>query len=108
MNKRRTLNHSIIYILGSGIQAVIPFFIIPSLTRNVSQSNFGLLMVMISLGTVMSFVFSFGIPIVLTRELVFDKSNANTYKNLALKIFNFSIKELIVFDNKSFIFRFII
>lgn len=86
MNKRRTLNHSIIYILGSGIQAVIPFFIIPSLTRNVSQSNFGLLMVMISLATVMSFVFSFGIPIVLTRELVFDKSNANTYKNLALKI----------------------
>ena len=86
MNKRRTLNHSIIYILGSSLQALIPFLIIPSLTRNVSQSSFGLLMVMISLATVMSFIVSFGIPIVLTRELVFDKLNSSTYKDLASKI----------------------
>ena len=86
MNKRRTLNHSIIYIFGSGIQALIPFVLIPSLTRNSSQSTFGLLMVMISLATVLSFVLSFGIPIVLTRELVFDESNSNTYKELALKV----------------------
>ena len=86
MNKRRTLNHSLIYIVGSGIQALIPFVLIPSLTRNSSQSTFGLLMVMISLATVLSFVLSFGIPIVLTRELVFDESNSNTYKKLALKV----------------------
>jgi O-antigen/teichoic acid export membrane protein len=43
-------------------------------------------MVMISLATVLSFVLSFGIPIVLTRELVFDESNSNTYKELALKV----------------------
>jgi O-antigen/teichoic acid export membrane protein len=86
MNKRRTLNHSLIYIFGSGIQALIPFILIPSLTRNSSQSTFGLLMVMISLATVLSFVLSFGIPIVLTRELVFDESNSNTYKELALKV----------------------
>ena len=85
MNKRRTLNHSIIYILGSGIQALIPFILIPLLTQNSSQSTFGLLMVMISLATVLSFVLSFGIPIVLTRELVFDESNSDTYKKLALK-----------------------
>jgi O-antigen/teichoic acid export membrane protein len=85
MNKRRTLNHSIIYILGSGIQALIPFILIPLLTQNSSQSTFGLLMVMISLATVLSFVLSFGIPIVLTRELVFDQSNSDTYKKLALK-----------------------
>jgi O-antigen/teichoic acid export membrane protein len=42
-------------------------------------------MVMISLATVLSFVLSFGIPIVLTRELVFDESNSDTYKKLALK-----------------------
>jgi O-antigen/teichoic acid export membrane protein len=86
MSKRRTFNHSIIYIFGSGIQALIPFVLIPSLTRNSSQSTFGLLMVMISLATVLSFVLSFGIPIVLTRELVFDESNSNTYKELALKV----------------------
>ena len=85
MNKRRTLNHSIIYILGSGVQALIPFILIPLLTQNSSQSTFGLLMVMISLATVLSFVLSFGIPIVLTRELVFDQSNSDTYKKLALK-----------------------
>ena len=85
MNKRRTLNHSIIYILGSGVQALIPFILIPLLTQNSSQSTFGLLMVMISLATVLSFVLSFGIPIVLTRELVFDESNSDTYKKLALK-----------------------
>jgi O-antigen/teichoic acid export membrane protein len=86
MSKRRTFNHSIIYIFGSGIQALIPFVLIPSLTRNSSQSTFGLLMVMISIATVLSFVLSFGIPIVLTRELVFDESNSNTYKELALKV----------------------
>jgi O-antigen/teichoic acid export membrane protein len=86
MNKSRTLNHSLIYIFGSGIQALIPFILIPSLTRNSSQLTFGLLMVMISLATVLSFVLSFGIPIVLTRELVFDESNSNTYKKLALKV----------------------
>jgi O-antigen/teichoic acid export membrane protein len=85
MNKRRTLNHSIIYILGSGVQALIPFILIPLLTQNSSQSTFGLLMVMISLATVLSFVLSFGIPVVLTRELVFDESNSDTYKKLALK-----------------------
>ena len=85
MNKRRTLNHSIIYILGSGVQALIPFILIPLLTQNSSQSTFGLLMVMISLATVLSFFLSFGIPIVLTRELVFDESNSDTYKKLALK-----------------------
>jgi O-antigen/teichoic acid export membrane protein len=85
MNKRRTLNHSIIYILGSGVQALIPFILIPLLTQNSSQSTFGLLMVMISLATVLSFILSFGIPIVLTRELVFDDSNSDTYKKLALK-----------------------
>jgi O-antigen/teichoic acid export membrane protein len=105
MNKRRTLNHSIIYILGSGIQALIPFILIPLLTQNSSQSTFGLLMVMISLATVLSFVLSFGIPIVLTRELVFDESNSNTYKELALKfqslLFWFAALTIVLASNDS-------
>jgi O-antigen/teichoic acid export membrane protein len=105
MNKRRTLNHSIIYILGSGIQALIPFILIPLLTQNSSQSTFGLLMVMISLATVLSFVLSFGIPIVLTRELVFDESNSNTYKELSLKfqslLFWFAALTIVLASNDS-------
>jgi O-antigen/teichoic acid export membrane protein len=105
MNKSRTLNHSLIYIFGSGIQALIPFILIPSLTRNSSQSTFGLLMVMISLATVLSFILSFGIPIVLTRELVFDESNSNTYKKLALKfqslLFWFAALTIVLASNDS-------
>ena len=85
MNKRRTLNHSIIYILASILQALFPFILLPILTRYSSQSNFGLLMVLISMATILSFVFTFGVPAILTRELIFDKANIQLYKNSAVK-----------------------
>jgi O-antigen/teichoic acid export membrane protein len=62
-------------------------------------------MVMISLATVLSFILSFGIPIVLTRELVFDESNSNTYKKLALKfqslLFWFAALTIVLASNDS-------
>ena len=81
MNK--TLKHSYVYITGSLLQALIPFLIIPVLTRNTSQSEFGLVMLLISIGTVLSFGFSLGIPAVLSRELIFDENRSLHLKKLS-------------------------
>ncbi|KGA20882.1 hypothetical protein GM51_4760 [freshwater metagenome] len=81
MNK--TLKHSYVYITGSLLQALIPFLIIPVLTRSTSQSEFGLVMLLISIGTVLSFGFSLGIPAVLSRELIFDENRSLQLKKLS-------------------------
>ena len=81
MNK--TLKHSYVYISGSLLQALIPFLIIPVLTRSTSQSEFGLVMLLISIGTVLSFGFSLGIPAVLSRELIFDENRSVHLKKLS-------------------------
>ena len=81
MNK--TLKHSYVYITGSLLQALIPFLVIPVLTRSTSQSEFGLVMLLISIGTVLSFGFSLGIPAVLSRELIFDENRSVHLKKLS-------------------------
>ena len=81
MNK--TLKHSYVYLTGSLLQALIPFLVIPVLTRSISQSEFGLVMLLISIGTVLSFGFSLGIPAVLSRELIFDENRSIHLKKLS-------------------------
>ena len=81
MNK--TLKHSYVYITGSLLQALIPFLVIPVLIRSTSQSEFGLVMLLISIGTVLSFGFSLGIPAVLSRELIFDENRSSHLKKLS-------------------------
>ncbi len=81
MNK--TLKHSYVYITGSLLQALIPFLVIPVLTRSISQSEFGQVMLLISIGTVLSFGFSLGIPAVLSRELIFDENRSVHLKKLS-------------------------
>ena len=79
---KKTLNHSYVYITGSLIQALVPFVLIPVLTRQISQSHFGFLMLLISLGTVLSFGFSLGIPAILPRELIFQRQKSGQLKNV--------------------------
>jgi len=79
----KTLKHSYVYITGSLLQALIPFLVIPVLTRSTSQSEFGLIMLLISIGTVLSFGFSLGIPAVLSRELIFDENRSLHLKKLS-------------------------
>ena len=78
-----TLKHSYVYITGSLLQALIPFLIIPVLSRSTSQSEFGLVMLLISIGSVLSFGFSLGIPAVLSRELIFDENRSVQLKKLS-------------------------
>jgi O-antigen/teichoic acid export membrane protein len=79
----KTLKHSYVYITGSLLQALIPFLVIPVLTRSISQSEFGQVMLLISIGTVLSFGFSLGIPAVLSRELIFDENRSVHLKKLS-------------------------
>ena len=81
MNK--TLKHSYVYVTGSLLQALTPFLIFPILTRSTTQSEFGLVMLLISIGTVLSFGFSLGIPAVLSRELIFDENRSVHLKKLS-------------------------
>ena len=81
MNK--TLRHSYIYIIGSLLQALVPFLLIPILTRNSTQSEFGFVMLLISIGTVLSFGFSLGIPAVLSRELIFQEDSSLHLKKVS-------------------------
>jgi len=78
----KTLNHSYIYISGSLIQALFPFALIPILTRQIPQSHFGFLMLIISIGTVLSFGFSLGIPAILSRELIYQRQKMVQLKNV--------------------------
>jgi len=79
----KTLKHSYVYITGSLLQALTPFLIFPVLTRTTSQSEFGLVILLISIGTVLSFGFSLGIPAVLSRELIFDENRFVHLKKLS-------------------------
>jgi O-antigen/teichoic acid export membrane protein len=81
----KTLNHSYIYISGSLIQALVPFALIPILTRQIPQSHFGFLMLLISIGTVLSFGFSLGIPAILSRELIFQRQKTVQLKNIGFR-----------------------
>ena len=81
MNK--ALNHSYVYVTGSLVQALVPFFILPVLARVLSQSQFGLLMLLVSIGTVLSFGFSLGIPAILSRDLIFQQQKSRHLKDAA-------------------------
>ena len=81
MNK--ALNHSYVYVTGSLVQALVPFFILPVLARIISPSQFGLLMLLVSIGTVLSFGFSLGIPAILSRDLIFQQQKSRHLKDVA-------------------------
>jgi O-antigen/teichoic acid export membrane protein len=77
------------------VQALAPFLLIPILTRNTTQETFGLLMLMIAFATVLSFIFSLGVPAILTRELIYKKSekdqNVLTANRFQTLLFWFSL-----------------
>jgi len=79
----KALNHSYVYVTGSLVQALVPFFILPVLARVLLQSQFGLLMLLISIGTVLSFGFSLGIPAILSRDLIFQQQKSPHLKDVA-------------------------
>jgi len=79
----KALNHSYVYVTGSLIQALVPFFILQVLARVLSQSQFGLLMLLVSIGTVLSFGFSLGIPAILSRDLIFQQQKSRHLKDVA-------------------------
>lgn len=66
------------YLFGSGIQGLSPFLLTPILTRLISETEFSSYVLFISLGTILSFLFSAGIPAALTRNLILDKKNSNS------------------------------
>jgi O-antigen/teichoic acid export membrane protein len=72
----RYLKNASWYLFGSGIQGLAPLLLTPILTRTLNQSEFSKFVLFIAIGTVLSFLFSFGLPAALTRELILHKTNS--------------------------------
>jgi O-antigen/teichoic acid export membrane protein len=83
---KKIINHAYIYISGSVAQALVPFFLIPLLARLITQDQFGKLMLIISIGTVLSYAFSLGMPAILSRELIFQRSKLYFLKDLISRL----------------------
>ena len=71
------------YVTGSAIQGLTPFLLTPFLTRTLSQDQFSAFVLFIAIGTILSFLFSLGLPAALTRELILEKASFNTNLNSA-------------------------
>jgi O-antigen/teichoic acid export membrane protein len=92
------------YLFGSGIQGLAPLLLTPILTRTLNQSEFSQFVLFIAIGTVLSFLFSFGLPAALTRELILNKSNSEN-NLLSLGLLK---KYLILFASILIIFSFFV
>lgn len=68
------LKNSIWYLVGSGIQGLVPVLITPILTRVLTPELFGQYVLVISIGTVLSFIFALGLSASLFREVVLGKT----------------------------------
>jgi O-antigen/teichoic acid export membrane protein len=68
------LKNSVWYLAGSGIQGLVPILITPILTRILTPELFGEYVLVISIGTVLSFLFALGLSASLFREVVLDKT----------------------------------
>jgi len=73
--------HAFNYILGSASQALFPIILYPILTRTIDKNHFGDLITAISISTVLSYIFSLGLPAIISRQIIFDRKNAETLKN---------------------------
>ena len=71
------LKNSFWYLLGSGVQGSIPILVTPIITRSLSPEQFGEYVLVISAGTVLSFLFALGISASLFREVVLGKTPIN-------------------------------
>jgi O-antigen/teichoic acid export membrane protein len=68
------LKNSIWYLIGSGIQGLVPVLMTPILTRVLTPELFGEYVLVISIGTVLSFLFALGISASLFREVILGKT----------------------------------
>ena len=75
------LKHSLNYVFGSLSQALVSLFLFPILTKTSDKSSFGLLVTAISISTILSYVFALGLPAVVSRQVIFDRSNSKSLKN---------------------------
>ncbi len=87
------LKHSYNYITGSFIQALIPILFYPILTKITDKESFGKLVTAIAFSTILSYLFSLGLPAIISRQLIFDKKNSLKLK----KYIDFVSKFLLLF-----------
>jgi O-antigen/teichoic acid export membrane protein len=61
------------YIFGSSIQGLVPFISTPFLTRILIEEDFSKFVLLVAIATILSFLFSLGLPAAITRELILNK-----------------------------------
>ena len=63
-----------IYLIGAITQGLAPVLLTPFLTRNISTVEFGQISVLNSISLIISIIFTFGIPIVISRSYILEKN----------------------------------
>ena len=92
------LKHSYNYITGSFIQALIPILFYPILTKITDKESFGKLVTAIAFSTILSYLFSLGLPAIISRQLIFDKRNASKLKKYIDSVSKFILLFLLIFN----------
>jgi O-antigen/teichoic acid export membrane protein len=75
-----------IYLFGAISQGLAPVFLTPFLTRSISPIEFGQVSVLNSIALIISIIFSFGIPIVISRSYILEKDQARNINQLVNKV----------------------
>ena len=75
-----------IYLLGAISQGIGPIFLTPLLTRQLSATEFGEITYVTALASIFGILFSFGLPIVISRSYVLNKASRPSITNWFNKI----------------------
>lgn len=75
-----------IYLIGALGQGLGPIILTPILTRRLSIEEFGEITFIIASASILGIIFSFGLPIVISRSYLLDKNSRNSINNWFNKI----------------------
>jgi O-antigen/teichoic acid export membrane protein len=98
-----------VYLLGALGQGLGPVLLTPILTRRLSVTDFGEVTFVTATASILGILFSFGLPIVISRSYVLDAKSRPSIISWFNKIIYFylALSILILFINPNFIYSYI-
>jgi O-antigen/teichoic acid export membrane protein len=99
-----------VYLLGALGQGLGPVFLTPILTRRLSVTDFGEITFVTATASILGILFSFGLPIVISRSYVLDEKSRPSIISWFNKVIYFylALSILILFINPNSIYAYIL
>lgn len=88
---KRLFKHSFVYAIGSIIQSLVGFLLIPLYTHNISTANYGRLQIINTVGTILLTLVTFGFASALMKVYFRDAKTEEEKKNLIGTMFMFVV-----------------